>query len=261
MATTYLANLKLRKPEANDPHWNVQVDQNFAILDTLTPIGGLAATFRETPSVSLYVQVSAGGFKKADGTPGTFAGATVAVPNNASTVLYLDGSGNLTQAPSFPTSAHVRIATVTASGGVLSGVSDQRISCSVIGTDALAYLPLVGGALSEGANISTGTVTGTQIATAPTQKLAFWGGTPIARPGTYTQTYSTADRTITTYSSDVEASAYAGLATGLGSSPYAAVADLNALRQAYENLRVFAEDVAQAVNAVIDDLQSLGLFG
>lgn len=37
--------------------------------------------------------------------------------------------------------------------------------------------------LGDNNNITSGTVTGAQIGTAPTQKLTFWGGTPIVRPG------------------------------------------------------------------------------
>jgi hypothetical protein len=36
--------------------------------------------------------------------------------------------------------------------------------------------------LAEGVNLGTGTTTGTQLATAASQKLAFWGKTPIVQP-------------------------------------------------------------------------------
>ena len=39
------------------------------------------------------------------------------------------------------------------------------------------------------------------------------------------------------------------------------MSDLNNLRAAYENLRQFAENVAQVLNALINDLQSTGLAG
>ena len=41
---------------------------------------------------------------------------------------------------------------------------------------------------------------------------------------------------------------------------YATVADLNALRVAYENLRAFVEDGIQMLNAVVDDAQAYGLL-
>jgi len=43
------------------------------------------------------------------------------------------------------------------------------------------------------------------------------------------------------YTSNPESGSYTGLASGEPGSPYAAVADLNALRVAYENLRVLTE--------------------
>ena len=85
---------------------------------------------------------------------------------------------------------------------------------------------------------------------------------PSGVPGSaFTQTYSTADRTISAYTSDPESSAYTGIDNAQGGTPYAQLSDLNALRTAYETLRVFAEDVAQALNALIDDAEAFGISG
>lgn len=89
--------------------------------------------------------------------------------------------------------------------------------------------------------------------------IGFFGVTPVARPAAYTQTYSTADRTLSAYSPDAESSAYTGLDNTAAGTPYAQLADLNALRTAYENLRAFTEDLAQLVNAMLDDDQAIGL--
>lgn len=85
--------------------------------------------------------------------------------------------------------------------------------------------------------------------------IGFYGVTPVTRPTAYTQTYSTADRTLGAYTADDESVAYTGAADG-----EAQLADLNALRTAYENLRAFVEDIAQMLNSVTDDLQSVGLL-
>lgn len=82
----------------------------------------------------------------------------------------------------------------------------------------------------------------------------FFGVAPVVRPSAYTQTYATADKTLAAYTADVESVAYTGAADG-----EAKLVDLNALRVAYENLRALAEDTAQMVNSVVDDLQALGL--
>jgi len=82
------------------------------------------------------------------------------------------------------------------------------------------------------------------------------GRVPWTALNSYTQAYSTADRTISAYTADSESSTYTGIDNAQGGSVYAQLADLNALRTAYENLRALAEDTTQALNAVIDDLQS-----
>lgn len=72
-----------------------------------------------------------------------------------------------------------------------------------------------------------------------------------------TQTYATTTRTIGPYTSDSEATAYTGGLVLLVDA--ARVTDLNELRVAYENLRVFVENIAGVVNSIIDDLQTAGL--
>lgn len=44
------------------------------------------------------------------------------------------------------------------------------------------YLPLAGGSMDDAANIATGTTTGSKLATNNTQKLGFWGATPVVQP-------------------------------------------------------------------------------
>jgi hypothetical protein len=249
MSTSYTANLKLAKPGPGDRGWATLRDGNVDKLDALSPVGGLCVTANEVPSVTLLARVAAGKFQKADGTAGQ------------TSVLYLDGSGNLTSGTAYPATSHIRLGTVVAGSTSITSVSDDRVVCVVLGTDSQPFLPLAGGTLADGASVVVGTGTGTMIATASAQKLGFWGATPIARPTPFTQTYSTADHTINAYTSNPQGSAYTGIASGVGGTPYAQLTDVNNLRVAYENLRAFAEDVAQALNALIDDLQSTGLSG
>jgi len=44
------------------------------------------------------------------------------------------------------------------------------------------HLPVAGGTLDDGANVAVGIGTGTKIGTAVSQKLGFWGTTPVAQP-------------------------------------------------------------------------------
>lgn len=83
----------------------------------------------------------------------------------------------------------------------------------------------------------------------------------LYKTNTYTQNFTTADRTINAYTTDAESVAYTGIATGEAATPYAQVTDLNALRTAYENLRASYDDLLAAFTALVDDLQSTGLIG
>lgn len=79
--------------------------------------------------------------------------------------------------------------------------------------------------------------------------------------GSLTQTYSTADATLSAYSPDDESGAYSGIDNAQAGSVYAKLDDLNALRAAYETLRAFTEDLAKFTNSLVDALQATGLIG
>lgn len=51
-------------------------------------------------------------------------------------------------------------------------------------------------ALADGVDVAVNTTTGSKIGTGATQKLGFFGATPVVQPSTYTQTYATAARTV-----------------------------------------------------------------
>jgi hypothetical protein len=150
---------------------------------------------------------------------------------------------------------------VTTGPATITGLADDRVVCSVIGTDALPFLPLAGGTLVDGANLSLGTTTGTQIGTQTTQLLGFWGATPVGRPSPYTQVYTVSTKTLAAYTPIVESTAFIGVNNAQTGTTYAQVGDLNNLRAAYENLRQLTENVAQVLNALVDDLRSTGLAG
>lgn len=122
-------------------------------------------------------------------------------------------------------------------------------------------LTLVSNISLTAANIVTDTTTGIKIGTATTQKLGFWNATPVVQPSAYTQTYSTADKTLVAYTADDESAAYTGIDNAQAGTVYAQLTDLNALRTAYETLRAFTEDGMKMLNSVVDDLQTIGLVG
>lgn len=112
------------------------------------------------------------------------------------------------------------------------------------------------GRLTFSAYDATAAREGLRVETSGTAAMiGFLGSAAVARPAAYTQTYSTTSRTVAAYTSDPESSAYTGAADG-----EAKLADLNALRVAYENLRVHHESTVQVLNQLIDDLQAYGLI-
>ena len=70
----------------------------------------------------------------------------------------------------------------------------------------------------------------------------------------------TADDTLASYTADDESGAYTGIDNAQGATPYATVADLNALRVAYENLRALTEDLAAYNLYLISLLESRELI-
>lgn len=89
--------------------------------------------------------------------------------------------------------------------------------------------------------------------------VGFYGVGPVARPTGYVNTYSTATKALGGYSTNTQSSAYSGGLLDLLQA--AKLTDVNTLRTAYENLRVFAENMAQQHNQLIADLKATGIIG
>lgn len=177
MATTYTSRLNLGKPASGDRNWGDTANATFDAIEALGPIGALNAAPAETPSASLNIRVAAGLYQKSDGSIASYAGtSSQAVTGGSTSAVYLDGSGTLTVAASYPSAPHTRIATVTATS-TITAIQDDRTSSVPL----LTYLPLSGGALADGANLAVGATTGTMIGTASGQKIGFLGATPVAR--------------------------------------------------------------------------------
>jgi hypothetical protein len=173
MSTTYTTNAKFGEPALGDTGWSTPLNANFSALDAMGPVGGLCVSTHEQPSASLLVDVAAGSFVKQDGTVGTYAGVSgQAIAASSTKVLYLDGTASwaLTIGASYPSPPHVRLATVVTGSSTITSVADNRQCFPVAGS------------VADGVNLTLGTATGTQIGTGATQKLGFYGATPIVRP-------------------------------------------------------------------------------
>jgi len=207
MSTTYTPNIKLGQPALGDTGWSTPLNTNCATLDGLAPVGALAVTLREVPSTSLNVAVAAGNYLKQNGTIATYAGtSSQAVTTVATNYLYLDltSTGALTvNTTGFPTTAHVRLAIIVAGASTITSISDQRVAFGVVGS----YI--------DGANWTFGMTTGTQIGTAVSQKIGFFGATPVVQP---TMGSATAGSSYTSHEQTMLNAVYGAIrALGLGS--------------------------------------------
>lgn len=125
---------------------------------------------------------------------------------------------------------------------------------------------------ADAVNMVFNATTGTKIGTATTQKIAFYNATPIVRPSAYTQTFSTANKTmaartaaaLTNNTGGTVSTTLAAITAGATYSQADMVAVKNALASLADQVnkqRTDDLDTAEVVNAVIDDLQALGLVG
>src|ERR1043166_2463506 len=97
MSEHFTSNLQLAYPDPHTANWNTDVQNNYGLIDA-SALGGLAVGLHEIPSTSLNVKVAAGGYIKADGTTGTYAGSSsFALTASATNYLYLTDSGTLTK--------------------------------------------------------------------------------------------------------------------------------------------------------------------
>ena len=128
-----------------DRNWHVPITKLIEILDGLGPVGGLcvsAGAIGAAPDLDptgLNVRVAAGTFLDATGCPVAYAGnPTYAVPDTATTRVWLTADGTLASGAAWPSTAHVRLATVVAGATDITSITDERIALRPTGGGALA---------------------------------------------------------------------------------------------------------------------------
>ena len=179
MATSYTTNTQLQKPGTADRNWDSPLNANADAIDAMTALGSLAVTPVETPSASLNVRLTAGNYAMANGTIGNFAGVTsLAVPTASTTYLWLTDGGVVTMGPSFPTTAHVRLAQVISGATTITSVLDQRVQCSTRGT-GLGFVLKAGDTVTGPLSIASPTTSVSVLTVDPTARtIGFFGATP-----------------------------------------------------------------------------------
>lgn len=181
MSTTYRNASNLRQPAYNDTGWNTVLDANFDDLDASPLYGGLCCSLKEVPSGSLNVKVSAGRYRKADGTLATYAGtASQALTASATNYVYLTDAGALTVSTSaWPAAFHVPLAVAVTGGSTVTTLTDSRVPLVSSGAAlSTVFLSLAASDASGVVVVTTGTTNGVRIGSGISDKLGFWGATP-----------------------------------------------------------------------------------
>lgn len=178
MATTYTTNARLQKPAAADRLWDVPLNANADYLDGLAAVGGLAVTSLEVPSASLSCRIAAGAYLKANGTVGSYAGGSLALPANATSYIWLTDAGVLGSGSAWPTTANLPLAQVQTGPSAVLQVADARIPYQSVGANT-AFVSKTGDTVSGALQVSNPS-TGTSVISAdPVNALiGFFGATP-----------------------------------------------------------------------------------
>lgn len=189
MSTSYTTKAGLAKPANGDSSWGTTINSTIDALDGFNSVGGGAVQLAEVPSASLNVKVAACVFRKSDGTLVSYAGvSSQAMTTAATNYLYLNDSGTLVvNTTGFPASTfHVRLATVVAGASTVTSVTDSRVPLVSGGNNGnTIYLALVGGTFDDSGGVITvglGTTNGVKIGGSASQKLGFYGATPVVQP-------------------------------------------------------------------------------
>src|SRR5262245_36718059 len=134
MATSYTSKVRLAKPGTSDTGWGPLITGDLDALDELGPVGGLVVATAKTPSASLNVRVAAGKFADQSGAVQSYTGTpSQVVAANSTKVLYLDGAAGwaLTFGTAYPSTPHVRLATVVTGSSTVTSITDDR-QCFVV---------------------------------------------------------------------------------------------------------------------------------
>lgn len=193
MTTQYTDELGLPYPQTGDPDWDVPIVQATQMVSA-SLLGALAVrpsdpgATEPLPSTSLNVDVAAGSFQSSTGGLVAFGGASdQALPDDATTFLWLTDGGTLASSTAFPGVGTniVRLARVVTSGGTITVIDDLRIALTAFGGTPLGsnYVLKAGDTFADGSSFALGTLTGTKWGTAADQKQAWFGATPRAKGG------------------------------------------------------------------------------
>jgi hypothetical protein len=182
----YSNRLAIPDPAHNESAWDDLWRATNAILADAEALGSLCVTLptaQRPTSTDLTVRVEAGTFLDATGAVVTVAAvAALAVPGGVTSYVYATEDAVVhASASGWPAGNHLRLAVVVAGASTINDIADARLPWSVAGDRSATFLALAGGTMASGAVVHA-TGGGVQVGGAATEKLGFWGATPIVRP-------------------------------------------------------------------------------
>ena len=106
---------------------------------------------------------------------------TFAVPASSTVYLWLTDAGVLTSGPSFPTTAHLRLAQVVVGPTSVLQVVDERVQCSVSGT-GLGFVLKAGDTMTGPLTVASPATGAPLVVADPVNQLVgFFGATPASQ--------------------------------------------------------------------------------
>lgn len=164
------------------------------VRDSITGIGYLTVETDPIATAKTFTATNGYGIIGLLGTPQTIGSNPTITPSVDSSKLStkgyrqkgidsIIGIGYLT-VETDPIATAKAIKIVAGTGISVGGASSQTVGTNPTYTITAtgAYLPLAGGTMNDGANIAFGTTTGTELGTSTSQKIGFFGATPIVQP-------------------------------------------------------------------------------
>jgi hypothetical protein len=182
VAATFTRNALMYKPATCDRNWDIPLNANADFLDGVSSIGSLLVTPTEVPSASLSVRVTSGSYIKADGTVGTYSGvSSYGLPASSTLALWLTDSAVLSASGTFPTTAHVRLATIVTGLASVQSIVDERIGLQTC--CAGQSPPAVGsvGTSTMPTNVPVGPISTVLTIDPASSCLGFFGASPASQ--------------------------------------------------------------------------------
>lgn len=285
VAVSSLADVRINSTTVNESSFNAGIWQSTTYNPVGTPVAGTsvrgllfqvssAATADDLSNVILYgalgqvTHAGSGTLSQAYGmNPGIFFTGTGAVTTSGGITISATSAGG---------GAHGTFFGIRSSGLALSGGSTLTNNYAFYadavagGTNNYAFYSN-GGLVHFGDNVDltsgktltmpvgsiiTDTTTGLKIGTGTTQKIGFYNVTPVVQASAYTQTYSTASKTVP----NATASNPPAGGTGATAGAYDTAANRNAMITSLTNNIADVLALKKVVNALIDDLQAIGII-